>query len=237
MRIAIVAPLFAPITPVGSHGNHTVIADLARGLAARGHEVSLHAPEGSCVPGVELVPVPTEPSLAEAFIDPGRREPGSVASVASRGRAVRRAFERLFADVAARRPDAISQHAFDVEAFELAEPWPTIHTLHMPPIADAAVAPLIAACGATSHPIAAVSMAGQRAWEAATRRRVTLLRNGVPDLMGCGSVDMPRRAVPAPSVAPGAIVAGRISPEKGTAEAIRLARRRRPRPARRRQRV
>jgi len=74
------------------------------------------------------------------------------------------------------------------------------------------VSRVVAACRRTAAPLAAVSRSSQRGWLAAGVA-TGVLANGVPD------VD-PERA----PIEPVALIAGRISPEKGTADAIRLAR-------------
>ncbi len=55
MRIALVAPLVSPIAPPYLGGAQALLADLARWLAQRGHEVTLYAAEGSAVPGVRIL--------------------------------------------------------------------------------------------------------------------------------------------------------------------------------------
>ncbi len=55
MRIAVVAPLVTPIREPQLGGSQAVVADLARGLAERGHEVEVYAAAGSVIPGVTVV--------------------------------------------------------------------------------------------------------------------------------------------------------------------------------------
>jgi glycosyltransferase involved in cell wall biosynthesis len=50
MRIALVAPLVSPIAPPYLGGAQALLADLAAGLAGRGHQVTLFAASGSAVP-------------------------------------------------------------------------------------------------------------------------------------------------------------------------------------------
>lgn len=54
MRIALLAPLVSPIAPPFLGGAQALLADLAAGLARRGHTVTLYAADGSSVPGVEV---------------------------------------------------------------------------------------------------------------------------------------------------------------------------------------
>jgi len=58
VRIAVVASPVTPLRPAQLGGAQAFISDLAAGLAARGHDVTLHCTEGSEVPGVKLVMVP-----------------------------------------------------------------------------------------------------------------------------------------------------------------------------------
>lgn len=203
MRVALVASLVSPLRHAEANGPHSVIIDLARGLSARGHDVTVHAAEGSVADGVEIVGVPVEAAARRAAIQVGR------AASASAEAALNRGFERLFRRLRADPPDAISQHAFDAAAIRLAEGLPVLHTLHLPPISQA----MVAAARATAAPLATVSEAARRAWRGAGAGEVALLRNGVPD--------WPRRPA---AIAPIALIAGRIAPEKGTDVALRAAR-------------
>ena len=55
MRIALLAPLVSPIAPPFLGGAQAMLADLASGLAQRGHDVTLYAADGSNVPGVRVI--------------------------------------------------------------------------------------------------------------------------------------------------------------------------------------
>ena len=68
MRIALTASLVSPILEAEANGPHTVIVDLARGLAERGHDVVVFAAEGSYAPDVDLVEVPVDKAAAGAAI-------------------------------------------------------------------------------------------------------------------------------------------------------------------------
>src|SRR5919204_1384063 len=115
---------------------------------------------------------------------------------------LREAFARVFTAVAENGTEAVSQHAFDAEAIELAEHLPVLHTLHMPPLPG----PVAEAVRRSRARFVAVSDAMGAAWRAAGARDVIVIRNGVVDF-----------AVPDGPVEPIAVVAGRVSPEKGTA--------------------
>jgi glycosyltransferase involved in cell wall biosynthesis len=84
-----------------------------------------------------------------------------------------------------------------------------IHTLHLPPDGG----DVVRAARATRRPLVTVSAAMGRQWSAAGVD-ASVIRNGVPD-----------PGYQPATVAPVVLIAGRISPEKGTATAIRVARR------------
>src|SRR3990170_7374142 len=126
MRFALVPSLVSPLRRAEANGPHAVIVDLARGLAARGHGITLYGAAGSDVEGLEVREIPVEPAAQGA----------QVGAMPSRGatQALNRAFARLFDDLRRDPPDVISQHAFDAAAVQLAEGLPVLHTLHLPPI-------------------------------------------------------------------------------------------------------
>ena len=163
----------------------------------------LHCAEGSEVAGVELVMVPTPPDARQALVMPGRAK-----SAPSPG--VKAAIAAVFSDMAASRPDVVSQHAFDAPAFEMAQLLPALHTLHLPPIEPSVVAAVRMVPPAR---LVTVSLSCRRDWEAAGARIGRVIRNGVSDL--------PVDGVPVEDVA---LVAGRISPEKGVDHALKAAR-------------
>jgi glycosyltransferase involved in cell wall biosynthesis len=203
MRIAVVAPLVTPLAAAELGGAQAFAADLARALAARGHEVTVYCAAGSELPGLRLATVPVPPAAAaRALVMPAGRVAGPEPEL-------RRAFAAVYAQVARDRPHAVTQHAFDAEALELAEelPMPVLHTLHLPPLVPA----VVAAARASRCRLVTVSQAAAGAW-AAAGVTATVIRNGVPDF-----------DAGAPPVRPEAMIAGRISPEKGTHIAVRLA--------------
>jgi glycosyltransferase involved in cell wall biosynthesis len=202
MRIALVSSLVSPMRRAGANGPHAVIRDLARGLAARGHAITTYAAAGSDVEGIEVREIPVEPVAQGAQFG---TEPSRDAT-----EALNRAFAHLFDELRRDPPDVISQHAFDAAAIELADGLPVLHTLHLPPI----VPEVLAAARATRAPLATVSDAARATWRVAGVNGLAVLRNGVPDAEPLGG-----------AIVPVALIAGRISPEKGTAVAIRTARR------------
>jgi glycosyltransferase involved in cell wall biosynthesis len=201
VRLAVVASLVTPLLPVQAGGAQAFLTDLARGLAERGHSVLLYCAAGSEVPGVELVQVPVEAAVARAMVMPGGAPKEPVPEL-------RQAFEQLFGEVRRRGADAVSQHAFDAEAIELAEGLPVLHTLHLPPL----VPSVVAAARSTRSRLATVSHSCREEW-AKVGVEPIVLRNGVPDW----------QPEPGP-VRPIALIAGRISPEKGIEDGVAAAR-------------
>ena len=201
MKLAVVASLVTPLQPVQAGGAQAFLTDLARGLAGRGHSVRLYCAAGSVVPGVELAQVPVEAAVARALVMPGSAPAGPVPEL-------RAAFEALFGELRRSGADAVSQHAFDAEAIELAEGLPVLHTLHLPPL----VPSMVEAARATSSRLATVSQACRRDWARAGVEAI-VLPDGVPDW----------QPEPGP-VRPVALIAGRISPEKGIEDGVAAAR-------------
>jgi glycosyltransferase involved in cell wall biosynthesis len=203
MRVAMVAPLVFPILPAQANGPHSVVIDLCRGLAARGHDVTLYAAAGSAVDGVKVHEITVDPIARTAA---ARADGGG--SAAGR-QALHDSFLALYGDLRTRQFDAVSQHAFDAPAIELAEGLPVLHTLHLPPV-DLTV---VEAARSSGGSLVAVSEASRRDWEAAGVGEVGVIFNGVP-------ISVP----PTDPVDEVALIAGRVSPEKGTHIALRVAR-------------
>jgi glycosyltransferase involved in cell wall biosynthesis len=155
------------------------------------------------VPGVELVEIPVAPGADEALLMPGSRDEPAASPV------MRKAFEVLFKELRRWGADAVSQHAFDAEAIEMSDGLPVLHTLHMPPISNRVLGEVL---GSRAR-FATVSESCRRAWAAAGAGQVTVIRNGVP-VFTVG--DVPVRKV--------ALLAGRLSPEKGFEDGIAAAR-------------
>lgn len=202
MDVAFSASLVSPIVEAEANGPHAVIVDLARGLAERGHRMTVYAAAGSSVDGVELVEIPVSDGAHLARI-----RPGGVEGLGDRATVDLHAdFARMLDTIGRGGHDVLSQHAFDAPALRIAAALPVLHTLHLPPMVDA----VVRAARATAAPLAAVSRASRADWRAAGVHPAWLLRNGVPDRgPGIGPPE------------PAALVAGRVSPEKGTEAAIR----------------
>src|SRR5205823_4354614 len=128
LRIAMVSSPVIPIGPAQVGGAQALVCDLAQGLAARGHSVTVCCAAGSEIAGVELVEVevPTEAARA-ALVLPGGPPPPRVP-------AIDHAFAEMFAAIDRCGADVIGQHAFDAAAFELSRGRPVVHTLHLPPL-------------------------------------------------------------------------------------------------------
>ena len=215
MKIAIMAPLVTAIREPQRGGSQAFVSDLARGLAGRGHDVHVYAASGSEIPGVEVVDTGIDPrSLAGTLYrasGPAAGEPGE-AHAAS---AADSAFATAYTAVRAGRYDVIHNHAFDAPAVRLATalPAPVVHTLHLPP--DQAVSAALRQAARRSRPpaVAAVSDFQAGAW-----RRVVPVDAILPPYPPTGVIAWSGTA------GRSALYAGRLSPEKGTAEAIDIAR-------------
>lgn len=202
MKIAIIASPVTPLRPQQSGGAQAFVSDLATGLVHRGHDVRLHCAEGSQVAGVTLVTVPAPADAVAALVMPAGRAPAPAPGVAA-------ALEAMFGSIAA-HTDVISQHAFDAPAFELARGLPVLHTIHLPPLVPAVVR---AVSEVDANGLATVSNSCRASWKSAGVEIGWVLRNGVPD--------QPLEGGPVAAVA---LVAGRISPEKGIEHALQAAR-------------
>jgi glycosyltransferase involved in cell wall biosynthesis len=210
MRILEVAPFASPIDQRGAQlgGAQVLIADLAGGLAARGHEVTLAAADGSSVSGVTLAPLGVD-SAKLRRADLGSRDAPRADEVEQRA-----AFARVGSWLSAHAAeiDVAHAHAYDAPAFEeLADAArPVVHTIHLPPL-DATV--VRAARAATRATLVTVSRANARAWTAAGVTVSHVVPNGV-DL-----ATIPFGSAGADHL----LYAGRISPEKGVDAAIDAA--------------
>jgi glycosyltransferase involved in cell wall biosynthesis len=151
---------------------------------------------------VDLVEIPVAPGADQALMKPGSTDEPAASPV------MRRAFEILFKELRGRGADVVSQHAFDAEAIEMSDGLPVLHTLHLPPISNRVLGEVIKSRAA----FATVSESCRRAWANAGAGQVTVIRNGVP-VFTVG--DVPIRE--------DALMAGRLSPEKGFEDGIAAA--------------
>jgi glycosyltransferase involved in cell wall biosynthesis len=226
MRIAIMAPLVTAIGEPQRGGSQAFVADLARGLAGRGHDLHVYAASGSKIPGVEVIdtgidPGPLAGTLYRAFGPAGpagEAGPAAAAAAESAGAAAaaaESAFAIAYRAVQARRYDVVHNHAFDAPAVRLAAELqaPVVHTLHLP--ADQAVSAALCQVARRGRPpaVAAVSDFQARGW-----RQVVPVDAILPPYPPTGVIPWSQTA------GHGALFAGRLSPEKGPAEAIDIAR-------------
>jgi glycosyltransferase involved in cell wall biosynthesis len=209
MKIATMAPLVTAIREPQRGGSQAFVADLARGLAGRGHEVHVYAASGSDIPGVEVIDTGVDPrSLAGTLYrasGPPAPEPA----------AAEPAFAAAYARMREVRYDVIHNHAFDAPAVRLATtmPAPVVHTLHLPPNEPVAAALRRAARDSRPPAVATVSAFQAGAW-----RRV------VPVDAVLAPYPPTRTIAWSGAAGNGVLFAGRLSPEKGAAEAIDIAR-------------
>jgi len=125
------------------------------------------------------------------------------------------AFATAYKTMQATRYDVIHNHAFDAPAVRLATVLqaPVVHTLHLPP--DKAVSAALRQVARRGRPpaVATVSQCQAAAW-----RRVISVDAILPPYPPTGVIPWSGTA------GEGALFAGRLSPEKGAAEAIDIAR-------------
>lgn len=199
------APLVSPIAEPQLGGSQVLLADLALGLAGRGHDVRVYAASGSRIDGVEVVDTGVDAAALRSTLFRAGHGPSS-------GGAARAAFEWVGSMIAEDRPDVVHVHAFDAPAVDaaVATGAPAFHVLHLPP--DRAVADALGRAGSRGPVPVTVSEAMRAAWSlAGVEARV--IRPGIP-------VDrIPWRSEPGT----GALFAGRLSPEKGAPDAIAIA--------------
>jgi len=209
MKIALMAPLVTAIREPQRGGSQAFVADLARGLAGRGHEVHVYAASGSTIPGVTVIDTGIDPQALTGTLYRAFETGGATVTPAAEG-----AFGTAYAQVQQIRYDVIHNHAFDAPAVRHATALsaPVLHTLHLPPD-DVVVAALrLAARSGRPPAIATVSAFQAKAW----REMVPVDEVLLPTV--------PTGEIPwSPAAGNGAVFAGRLSPEKGVAEAIDIA--------------
>jgi glycosyltransferase involved in cell wall biosynthesis len=212
MKIAIMAPLVTAIREPQRGGSQAFVSDLARGLAGRGHEVHVYAASGSEIPGVKVIDTGIDPGALAGTL---YRAFGSAGTGSASGPAAAEvAFASAYASMQQTRYDVIHNHAFDAPAVRLATglAGPVLHTLHLPPD-DAVAAALHRATRFRPPPaIATVSAFQARSWS-----QIVPVDAILPPCI-------PTDVIPwSLTVGNGAVFAGRLSPEKGAAEAIDIA--------------
>ena len=208
MRIALIAPLVAALREPQRGGSQAFVADLARGLLGRGHEVHLYAAAGSEVPGVQVIDAGVDPEALSATL---YRPSGAVAGED----AAFDSFAAVYSALREDRYDVIHNHAFDAPAIVLAAdlPAPLVHTVHLPP--DEAVAGALRQATDFDNP---PTVAGVSEFQASAWRRIVPVAAVLPPLVPTRLIEWSYEG------GEGALFAGRLSPEKGAAEAIEIAR-------------
>ena len=79
MKIAIMAPLVTAIREPQLGGSQAFVADLARGLAGRGHDVDVYAASGSRIDGVKLIDTGVDPRALAGTLYRAPGAPGAPA--------------------------------------------------------------------------------------------------------------------------------------------------------------
>ena len=230
MRIALVAPLVAPIAPPYLGGAQALLADLARGLAQRGHEVTLYAAEGSAIEGARVITL----GINAAELPPARFHEIPATAKADdepvpdmlrpdeRRLLPSYAFLHVFRALVnqAHEYDVVHAHAFDWPAYAYSSmlPLPVIHTLHLPMV-DSNIAKLLGVLappdgGPARVRLTTVSQGCAVGWSPYCDI-ARVIYNGV-DVAA-----IPFQAEPAAE--PSLLFAGRISPEKGVEDALAIA--------------
>ena len=208
MRLLEVAPFVSVIDERREQigGAQAILADLARGLAERGHEVYLAAAKGSHVAGTISVPLEIDPSAFSPASFSARRDRQD-------DEAQREAFARVRRWLDAHAEiEVVHAHAYDAPAFAALEGARArvFHTLHLPPLDPAVVDGVRHAEDARR---VTVSRANADAWVSAGVPIHAIVPNGIA-----------LERVPFGEDAGSYLVcAGRIAPEKGTDVAVRAA--------------
>jgi UDP-glucose:tetrahydrobiopterin glucosyltransferase len=226
MRIALIAPLVSPIAPPYLGGAQALLADLAAGLAARGHRVTLFAASGSRIdaPGVTVRDLGIDAGQLRPAQFFGKRAGDSEAEAAdpvffrsAQG------FLRVFTQVQQELDDydLIHAHAFDWPAFAfgalLAERRPLLHTLHLPAVNES-INLLLRDLRETGNPTRLITVSQACA--------ATYAPYAAMDAIIFNGIDVAATPFGAQADADGFLLfAGRISPEKGVTDAIEIARR------------
>lgn len=200
MRIAVYVSLVTPLREAQLGGAQAFATDLAEALQARGHEVVIHCAEGSSLPGRRLVTHPAQ-GLRRALWRPGQDRDSSPPGLGS-------AFATMLEAIRREGYDAVSAHAFDAESVHAAEGLPVLHTIHLPPPNRT----YLEAARSSGASFVTVSRANQRLWRAYGLPQVGVIPNGSPDF-----------GPPPPGLEDEALIAGRVSREKGTDVALRVA--------------
>jgi glycosyltransferase involved in cell wall biosynthesis len=208
VRIALIAPLVAPLREPQLGGAQVVVCDMARELTRRGHDVTVYASRGSAIEGVPIAPIDVDPGpLRSDLHHSAGARPASDAMVS--------AYRTVYAHVRQGAYDVVHSHGFDEPAITVASEMglSVLHTLHLPPSDIVAIALTRARQRSPGVWCAAVSHAHAEAWRTVVDVDA-VLPNGVPvdDIPFC------------PEAGGAAAIAGRFSSEKGIDDGIAAAR-------------
>ncbi|HTI14033.1 MAG TPA: glycosyltransferase [Dictyobacter sp.] len=218
MRIALVAPLVTPIAQPFVGGAQAMIADLAQGLVERGHDVTMFAREGSLIPGIRIEYIAVPATVVPAnFSDTEKTDVVDDGFIAQCN-----LFFAFFLQLRQRAAefDIVHAHAFDWPAFAcstlLTPAIPMVHTVHLPAVSEA-INDALRILEQQGHPLTLVTVSQACAQDYAAYTSFDhVIYNGL-DI-----AQIPFGEVVA-SDAP-LLYAGRITPEKGLIDAIRIAR-------------
>jgi glycosyltransferase involved in cell wall biosynthesis len=208
VRIALIAPLLAPLREPQLGGAQVLVCDMARELTRRGHDETVYASRGSAIEGVPIAPVDVDPvPLRSDLHRSAAARPASDAMVS--------AYRTVYAHVRQSAYDVVHSHGFDEPAITVASEMgvSVLHTVHLPPSDIVAAALTRAKQRSPGVWCAAVSHAHAEAWRTVVDVDA-VLPNGVPvdDIPFC------------PEAGGAAVIAGRFSAEKGIDDGIAAAR-------------
>lgn len=224
LRVALLAPLVSPIRQPYLGGAQALLRDLAVALAKRGHEITLYAADGSdsaALPGVRLIPIAVEARK----LRPADFSRPSDTSQPAGDPAMAAAFAAAYAAIAAHagKHDLIHAHAYDLPAFTLGarQPLPIAHTLHMPDL-HASISAALSTLAPPNQPRAPNQpwLVTVSQWCAETYAGTCRIDKVIPNGVDLDAIPFSAR----PADPPYLLFAGRISPEKGAADAISIAR-------------
>lgn len=218
MRIALVAPLVSPIAQPYVGGSQALVADLAQGLARRGHAVTLFARVGSAVPGVKIEPIAVPQSVRPADFT-GAASTGDVPLDTGYFEQAN-LFLDLFLQLRRRSSefDLVHAHAFDLPSFAssaLVTDIPVLHTLHLPALLPS-INETLRVLHRQGHPLTLICVSQDSARSYMEYTDVdAVVYNGL-DMDAIPFSSHPSREGPL-------LFAGRIAPEKGVEAAIEIA--------------
>lgn len=211
MKILHLASLIEPLSDKAPGGAEQIAISLARGQLREGHTSEIIAVNGSNIPGVKTLSV----GVQVGEIRPAEfGEKSNTVQQISQARKEREVFDRVSQYISEHqgRWDVVHNHCFDLAAlFHLEIPIPLIHTLHCPPVHPGICHGLAELSPKKRWYYRTVSKACAAHWKKQSNTELEIVPNGVEtDLIPFGQGGERYLWV------------GRISEEKGLAEAIEL---------------